>query len=493
MFRSVVVGCLLLVSTAIVSGANASFRTVVWEDNAGYAVQAFGGVYSVDPELTQMVDHVGRRLVAGAALDKPYQFIVLNNHEPILGTLPGGYVLVSWGSIQWVENEAQLAALLAHGLHHAVMERDDNKAPMLTAYIEEELPPLGKIPNYALGGSQIPLSRFRSQNFSRIDSRIDELQADHHAQNYMAAAGYHPAAVSQLQQKLLDFGEGEAGSVLWPHRSTQEQIDRSQEHVKRLEFRQPGRWTYGGSLDTIEARLAAASPAYQLLKKSEQGFLWRATRLINKAIAIEPREGKFLTRLGDIQMQRRKCAEAINYYQQALLLGDSRYRVYLGKGYCEGQLGRHDQALQDLTAASRLLPNAIAAEQTAVIQQKLGQAAEAKRALLQLMAVAGERNAWAAKRYVDLDLVSNPELYFVASSRVRDGEFITLITNQSGFPVAGIDVRFTATVEGELREEMISAGQLEVPGQVELRPGWQIDEGDEVKDVYVRVVHVTRP
>ena len=80
MFRSVVVGCLLLVSTAIVSGANASFRTVVWEDNAGYAVQAFGGVYSVDPELTQMVDHVGRRLVAGAALDKPYQFIVLNNH-----------------------------------------------------------------------------------------------------------------------------------------------------------------------------------------------------------------------------------------------------------------------------------------------------------------------------------------------------------------------------------------------------------------------------
>ncbi|MDG1233979.1 MAG: hypothetical protein P8P91_17115 [Pseudomonadales bacterium] len=493
MFRYVVVGCLLLVSTAIVSGANASFRTVAWEDNAGYAVQASGGVYSLDPELTQMVDHVGRRLVAGAALDKPYQFIVLNDQEPLLGTLPGGYVLVSWGALRWVKNEAQLAALLAHGLHHAVMERDDNKAPMLTAYSEEELPPLGKIPNYALGGSQIPLGRFRGQNFSRIDSRIDELQADHQAQNYMAAAGYHPAAVSQLQQKLLDLGKGEARSVLWPHRSTQEQIDRSQEHVKRLEFRQPGSWTYGRSLDPIQARLAAASPAYQLLKKSERGFLWRATRLINKAIAIEPREGKFFTRLGDIQMQRQKCAQAINYYQQALSLGDTSYRPYLGKGYCEGQLGRHDQALQDLTAASRLLPNAIAAEQTAVIQQKLGQAVEAKRALLQLMAVTGARNTWAAKRYVDLDLDSNPELYFVASSRVRDGEFVTMITNQSGFPVSGIDVRFTATVEGELREEMISAGQLKVPGQVKLRPGWQIDEGDEVKDVYVRVVHVTRP
>ena len=488
MFRYIVIGCLLLVSTAIGSTANASYRTVVWEDNAGYAVQAFGGVYSLDPELTQMVEDVGRRLVAGAALDNAYQFIVLNNHEPILGTLPGGYVLVSWGSIQWVENEAQLAALLAHGLHHAVMERDDNKAPMLTAYSKEELPPLGKIPNYALGGSQIPLSRFRGQNFSRID----ELQADHHAQNYMAAAGYHPAAVSQLQQKLLDRGKGEVGSVLWPHRSTQEQIDRSQEHVKRLEFHQPGSWIYGRSLDTIQAPLAAAYPAYQLLKKSEQTFLWRATKMINKAIAIEPREGKFFTRLGDIQVQRRKCGQAINYYQQALSLGDTSYRVFLGKGYCEGLLGRHEQALEDLTTASRLLPNAIAAEQTAVIQQKLGQAAEAKRALLRLMAVTGGRKAWAEKRFVDLDLESNPEFYFVASSRVRDGEFVTMITNQSGLPVSGIDVRFTATVEGELREEMVSAGKLEVSGQVELRPGWQIDEGDEVKDVYVRVVHVTR-
>jgi len=488
MVRYIVIGCLLLVSTSIVSAANASFRTVVWEDNAGYAVEAFGGVYRLDPELTQMVDNVGRRLVAGAALDNAYQFIVLNDHEPILGTLPGGYVLVSWGAIRWVKNEAQLAALLAHGLHHAVLERDDNKASMLTAYSEEGLPPLGKIPNYALDGSQIPLSRLRGQTFSRID----ELQADHHAQNYMAAAGYHPAAVSQLQQKLLDLSKGEARSLLWPHRSTQEQIDRSQEHVKRLEFRQPGSWTYGDSLDTIEARLAAASPAYQLLKKSEQGFLWRATRLINKAVAIEPREGKFFARLGDIQLQRGKCADAVSHYQNALSLGYNHYRAFLGKGYCEGQLGRHDQALQDLTAASRLLPNAIAAAQTADIQHKLGRTAEAKRALLQLMAVRGDRNVWAGKRYVELDLDSNPEFYFVAGSRVRDGEFMTLITNQSGLPVSGLDVRFTATVNGELLDETISTGQLDGESQVELWPGWSIDEGDEVKDVYVRVVLVRR-
>jgi hypothetical protein len=108
------------------------------------------------------------------------------------------------------------------------------------------------------------------------------------------------------------------------------------------------------------------------------------------------------------------------------------------------------------------------------------------------MAVKGDRKVWAEKRYIELDFESNPEFYFVAGSRVRDGEFITLITNQSGLPVSGIDVRFTATVKGELREEMISAGKLEVSGQVELRPGWQIDEGDEVKDVYVRVVNVTQ-
>jgi predicted Zn-dependent protease len=486
----IVMASLLLVSTAFVSTANASMlmKEVVWEDEVDYALEAFGGVYRLDPELTQLVDKLGRLLVTGAALDKRYQFIVLNDHEPRLWTLPGGYVLLSWGAIRMAGNEAQLAALLAHGLHHAVMARDDTKVSMITAYSEEVLPPLGKIPNYALGGSQVSLSRLRRQTFSRID----ELQADHHAQKYMAAAGYHPSALSQLQQKLLDLSKGEATSSLWPHRSTQEQIDRSQEQVMRLEFRQPGSWTDGDSLDTIGERLATVSPAYQLLKKSEQSFLWRATRLINKAVAIEPREGKFFARLGDIQMQRQQCAESINYYQKALLLGYTSYRAYLGKGYCENKLGRQDQALEDLTAASRLLPNAIAAEQMAGIQQKLGRTAEAKRALLQLMAVKGDRKVWAEKRYIELDFDSNPEFYFVAGSRVRDGEFITLITNQSGLPVSGIDVRFTATVKGELREEMISAGKLEVSGQVELRPGWQIDEGDEVKDVYVRVVNVTQ-
>jgi len=482
-----------LVSTAFVSTANAWIleREVVWEDEVDHALEAFGGVYQLDPELTQLVDKLGRLLVTGAALDKHYQFIVLNDHEPRLWTLPGGYVLVSWGAIRTAGNEAQLAALLAHGLHHAVMARDDTKVLMITAYSEEGLPPLGKIPNYALGGSQVSLNRLRSQTFSRID----ELQADHHAQKYMAAAGYHPSALSQLQQKLLDLWKGEATSSLWPHRSTQEQIDRSQEQVMRLEFHQPGSWTYGDSLDAIGERLATVSPAYQLLKKSEQSFLWRATRLTNKAVAIEPREGKFLARLGDIQMQRQECAEAINYYQKALLLGYTSYSTYLGKGYCEVQLGRQDQALEDLTAASRLLPNAIAAEQMADIHQKLGRTAEAKRALLQLMAVKGDRKVWAEKKYIELDLNSNDsnlEIYFAAESRVRDGEFITLITNQSGLPVSGVDVRFTAKVKGELRDEIISAGKLEASGQVELRPGWQIDEGDEVKDVYVRVVNLTR-
>ena len=138
------------------------------------------------------------------------------------------------------------------------------------------------------------------------------------------------------------------------------------------------------------------------------------------------------------------------------------------------------------------MPNAIAAEQTAVIQQKLGRTAEAKRALLRLMGVQGARRTWAEKRFIDLDLDTNPEIYFAAQSLVRDGEFTSLIVNQSGLPASGLDIRFTATVNGELLDETISTGRLDGEAQFELRPGWQIDEGDEVKDVYVRVVHVTR-
>ena len=44
--------------------------------------QSQGGVYDVDPELTEYVDGVGARLAAVSDAPLPYEFVVLNNSIP---------------------------------------------------------------------------------------------------------------------------------------------------------------------------------------------------------------------------------------------------------------------------------------------------------------------------------------------------------------------------------------------------------------------------
>ena len=76
---------------------------------------------------------------------------------------------------------------------------------------------------------------------------------------------------------------------------------------------------------------------------------------------------------------------------------------------------------------------------------------------------------------------------------VEDGEFTTLITNQTGYDVLGFEVSFSATINGEYRKEMTSVGPINAAAQVRLYPGWSVREEDKVDNVYVHVTTLLRP
>jgi len=51
----------------------------------------------------------------------PWEFHCVNDKEINAFALPGGYVFVNRGAIEAADNEAQLAAVMAHELSHVVM------------------------------------------------------------------------------------------------------------------------------------------------------------------------------------------------------------------------------------------------------------------------------------------------------------------------------------------------------------------------------------
>ena len=83
-------------------------------------VQSQGGKYYVDSELQFYISQVGQRLAkVSDRPDLPYEFTVLNSSVPNAWALPGGKIAINRGLLLYLEDEAQLAAVLGHEIVHA--------------------------------------------------------------------------------------------------------------------------------------------------------------------------------------------------------------------------------------------------------------------------------------------------------------------------------------------------------------------------------------
>ena len=81
-------------------------------------LQQFGGVYE-DQQLQQYVNEVGQR--AAKASQRPelqYTFTVLDSDEINAFTTGGGYVYITRGIMNYLNSEAELAAVLGHEIGH---------------------------------------------------------------------------------------------------------------------------------------------------------------------------------------------------------------------------------------------------------------------------------------------------------------------------------------------------------------------------------------
>ena len=155
-------------------------------------------------------------------------------------------------------------------------------------------------------------------------------------------------------------------------------------------------------------------------------------------------------------------------------------------------LGQWQEAKESYLESVRLLPNATAVKALADMALLAAQYQQAKGFYLILMASPGHQRELAKQEFVALDLFDNPQIYFMSQTLVRDRELTTVITNQSGHAVRGLDVTFDVEINGERRQAEVSAGALQVGGQVQLYPGWFLGDNDELSKIRVSVMRVRR-
>lgn len=114
---------------------NISHRTeLLATENAGEVLKLQRALYD-NPRVQEYVNRLGQQIVPDDS-EKLYSFKVIVNPIPLAYTLSTGTVLVSTGMVSLLDNEAQLAYVLAHELAHVY--KDHWRIKVMLPIAEEE-------------------------------------------------------------------------------------------------------------------------------------------------------------------------------------------------------------------------------------------------------------------------------------------------------------------------------------------------------------------
>ena len=205
-------------------------------------VTALFGQYR-DPKLERYVSEVGNRVLAKSHLrgpgadeqfrNTPVTFSVLDS--PIINAmaLPGGYIYVTRGMLAHLNNEDQLATVLAHEIGHVAARHASRQA--WQQKIGQGLLLGGAVLSQGLGlpaQDILNLGGMAAQLIFLRYSREDELEADKLGVEYGSAAGYDAREVIGFFQTLNRIQEKEGQgmpSFLATHPNPGDRIQRIQE------------------------------------------------------------------------------------------------------------------------------------------------------------------------------------------------------------------------------------------------------------------------
>ena len=359
--------------------------------------QAQGGQYTVDPGLTTYVQSVGRKLAAVSDRpDLPYEFVVLNNDVPNAWAMPGGKLAINRGLLMYLEDEAQLAAVMGHEIVHAAARHGAQQqtqnvlvgAGVLLAGVAaaQKKAEYGALTVGALGvGAAAWQAKY---------GRDHELQSDSVGMKYMAKAGYDAQAAVELQEIFVKLSEGRntgfIEGLFASHPPSQERVQKNRETATKY----PGGVRNKSQYQRAIAQLVKDKPAYEKYQKAQKLAANKqyidALAYAEQATQMQPKENLFWEMKGQLLLQQNKRDEAVAALDRAIQANPQYFKPYVYRGIAYNQLGKRDLAEKDLLTSQRYLPTQIATYYLGEISLAKGNRAQAAQYFQQAAQGGGE-------------------------------------------------------------------------------------------------------
>jgi predicted Zn-dependent protease len=157
------------------------------------------GAYD-NAEMTKYVNLVGNTVAQGARQDTGYHFAILDSEIVNAFAMPGGYIFITRGALANLQNEAELAGVLAHEVAHVDgrhLEKEVRAKKTASWAVEEGT---AKIPN----GAQLNAltNDLITKALTSRYSQDRESEADRKGVELAAKAGYDPSGLLSFLQRM---------------------------------------------------------------------------------------------------------------------------------------------------------------------------------------------------------------------------------------------------------------------------------------------------
>jgi len=213
-----------------------------------------------DPFVVGYVNKIGNNILANLPTQPfKYRFYIVKQHVYNAFATPAGHIFINSGLLEALENEEELAGILAHEIAHVVsrhISQNVDRSPKIGLATLAGIAAgifIGAGGAAALGNAVVVGSMAAGQSASLAYSREDEVQADQLALGYLYNSGYSSKGLLTSMQKMRSkqwFGTDQIPNYLLTHPASEERMgyidthlasnqlpEKNQRHIDKDEYR----------------------------------------------------------------------------------------------------------------------------------------------------------------------------------------------------------------------------------------------------------------
>jgi predicted Zn-dependent protease len=322
---------------------------------------AKSGILYRDRDLEAYLNGVARKLEPPEVYKHvPFRILVIKNPYCNAFALPNGYVYVHTGILARMENEAQLATLLAHEMTHATHRhqlREYRGARNKSVFLASARSLIGGLP--AIGELSRVLGEISAKASIYGYSRDLETEADMEGIKLVVKAGYDPREAPKLFGHLkAEMKEEDQDEPFFF--STHPRLEERQENYNDFLSKLGGQSEGTTNTEIFLGKVAGAviDNAFMDLRA---GRFTQAGRTAEKYLSIRPKDGRGYFLLGEIARQKGEegdIAEAKSLFQKGVSVDPAYPDTYKELGLIYFKEGKKVQAVKVFRSYLAKAPNA---------------------------------------------------------------------------------------------------------------------------------------